>query len=187
MTDLVFLLEEQSAKTLLEAIWPRLIAPDAQVFPKFIVFEGKQDLEKQLTKKLRGYLNPHARFIIIRDQDQNDCHQVKDKLTRLCADAGRSAVVRVACRELEAFYLGDLRAVAIGLEISGLGAMQRKAKFRNPDNLARPSHELEKITRGHYQKVAGSRAIGPHLDLESPRSKSFHHLVRAIRSVAVLP
>ena len=181
--EIVFLLEEQSAKALLETIWPRLISPDASVRPRFIVFEGKQDLEKQLTRKLRGYLNPEARFIVIRDQDQNECHQVKENLAKLCAEAGRTAIVRIACRELEAFYLGDLKAVEIGLEISGLGAMQMNARFRNPDKLVRPSYELEKVTKSRYQKVAGARAIGPHLNLESPRSRSFHHLVHAIRSV----
>ena len=181
--EIVFLLEEQSAKALLETIWPRLISPDASVRPRFIVFEGKQDLEKHLTKKLRGYLNQEARFVVIRDQDQNDCHKVKENLTKFCAEAGRTAIVRIACRELEAFYLGDLKAVEIGLDISGLSTMQRSAKFRNPDNLVRPSYELEKVTKSRYQKVAGSRAIGPHLDLESPGSRSFHHLIHTIRSV----
>jgi hypothetical protein len=183
MKELVFFLEEESARALLEQIFPHLIPSGSQVHPRFIVFEGKQDLEKQLPNKLRGYLNPRARFIVMRDQDQADCRKIKRSLAALCARAGRpQAAVRIACRELEAFYLGDLLAVEKGLDISGLAGKQNKARFRDPDRLVRPSDELLKLTGNRYQKVAGSRAIAPHLNLHAPRSRSFDHLIRAIRS-----
>jgi len=183
MSELVFFLEEESARALLEQIFPRLAPPGSPVRPRFIVFEGKQDLEKQLLNKLRGYLNPRARFIVMRDQDQADCRKTKRSLEALCAQAGRpEATVRIACRELEAFYLGDLLAVETGLEIRGLARKQNRAKFRDPDRVVRPSRELEKLTGDRYQKVAGSRAIAPHLNLEAPRSRSFHHLIQAVRS-----
>ena len=185
MNELVFFLEEESAKALLEQIFPLLVPQGSNVYPRFIVFEGKQDLEKQLPKKLSGYLNPRARFIVMRDQDQADCRKTKRSLATLCARAGRpQATVRIACRELEAFYLGDLLAVELGLGVDGLAGKQNKAKFRDPDRLALPSRELEKLTGNRYQKVAGSRAIAPHLNLEAPRSRSFHHLIRAIRSAS---
>ena len=73
MNEVVFLLEEDSAKVLLAVLFP-LVVPDASVQARFIVFEGKQDLEKQMTKKLRGYLNRSARFIVMRDRDSApDC------------------------------------------------------------------------------------------------------------------
>lgn len=183
MNELVFFLEEESARALLERICPILIPPASRVHSRFIVFEGKQDLEKQLVKKLRNYLNPRARFIVMRDQDRTDCRRTKKSLAALCARAGRpETVVRIACRELEAFYLGDLRAVELGLGIAGLGGKQDKAKFRDPDQLSSPSRELQKLTSNRYQKVAGSRAIAPHLNLNAPRSRSFHHLIDTIRS-----
>jgi hypothetical protein len=185
MRELVFFLEEESAKAFLEQIVPRLFSPKNQIRPRFIVFEGKQDLEKQLLKRLRGYLNPKARFIVMRDQDQTDCRKTKKSLAGICSRAGHpQATVRIACRELEAFYLGDLRAVELGLGVSGLVGKQEKAKFRDPDRLTSPSRELERLTGYRYQKVAGSRAIAPHLDLSAPRSRSFHHLVQAIRSAS---
>ena len=185
MRELVFFLEEESAKALLENLFPLRFAPNCQFHPRFVVFEGKQDLEKQLEKKLRGYLNPHARFIVLRDQDTGDCRKIKRKLAALCAHARRpEAVVRIACRELEAFYLGDLRAVELGLGVPGLAAKQGRVKYRDPDRLHSPSRELAELTGYRYQKVAGSRAIAPHLDLGAPRSKSFHHLLNAI-SIAV--
>jgi Domain of unknown function (DUF4276) len=185
MNELVFFLEEESARALLEQIFPSLIPEGSQMHPRFIVFEGKRDLQKQLYKKLRGYENPKARFIVLRDQDQTNCGETKEKLVDLCVQAGRpQTVVRIACRELEAFYLGDLLAVESGLDISGLAAKQNKAKFRDPDQIILPSRELEKLTNKRYQKIAGSRAIAPHLDLQTPRSKSFNHLLLAIRTAA---
>jgi len=185
MKEVVFFLEEESAKALLEHVFPLVIPSKSQILPRFIVFEGKQDLQKQLERKLRGYLNPHARFIVMRDQDQADCRRVKRSLAALCTRAHRpETIVRIACRELEAFYLGDLRAVEAGLGVGGLAAKQNGAKFRDPDRVHLPSRELEKLTSHRYQKVAGSRAIAPHLDLEAPRSRSFHHLLQAIRSAS---
>ncbi|HLK65186.1 MAG TPA: DUF4276 family protein [Bryobacteraceae bacterium] len=182
MNEVVFFLEEESAKALLERIFPHLIPPGDEIHPRFIVFEGKQDLEKQLPNKLRGYLNPRARFIVMRDQDQADCRKTKRTLAAICTGAGHpQTTVRIACRELEAFYIGDLLAVEKGLDISGLAGKQAKAKFRDPDRLVSPSFELQKLTGNRYHKVAGSRAIAPHLNLQAPRSRSFHHLIRAIR------
>jgi hypothetical protein len=180
MSELVFLLEEESAKALLEQLIPRLIPRGVAAI--FIVFEGKQDLERQLLRKLRGYVNPKAKFIVMRDQDQSDCRKIKKSLLAICRAAHRpEATVRIACRELEAFYVGDLRAVEIGLAIGGLAGQQHSKKFRDPDRLHSPSRELEKLTGYRYQKIAGSRAIAPHLDIQTPRSKSFHHLLQAVR------
>ena len=185
MRELVFFLEEESAKALLASLYPRLVPADSPIEARFIVFEGKQDLDRQLERKLRGYLNRQATFIVLRDQDRADCREVKRALVDCCDRAGRpDAIVRIACRELEAFYLGDLRAVELGLRVTGLLPKQKKAKFRDPDHLHFPSLELEKLTGKQYQKVAGSRAIAPHLNLESPGSRSFHHLIQAIRDAA---
>ena len=185
MKELVFFLEEESARALLTGLLPRLVSASSPVQARFIVFEGKQDLDRQLERKLKGYLNLHARFIVLRDQDRADCKKVKRALATRCVNAGHpETVVRIACRELESFYLGDLRAVEQGLQVRGLSAKQDKAKFRDPDRLQFPSLELEKLTRKRYQKVAGSRAIAPHLDLDRPGSRSFRHLIQAIRNTA---
>jgi hypothetical protein len=185
MRELVFFLEERSAKELLQQLEPRLKAANSDWSWRYITFEGKQDLEKQLPLKLRHYLNPNAKFIVLRDQDSEDCKQIKDRLSRICAGAKKTeAKVRIACRELEAFYLGDLMAIEAGLNIRGLRERyEKRARYRDPDSIERPSAELERITRGTYQKIAGSRLIGANLDLDSSRSCSFRHLVNAIRSV----
>lgn len=182
MKELVFLLEEESAKAMLESLLPRILHPDVR--PRFIPFEGKQDLEKQLLKRLRGYVNPQARFIVLRDQDNApDCMAVKANLAERCQQAGQAGktLVRIACTELESFYLADLHAVEQGLAIQKLASQQGSAKFRSPDRLGNPSKELENLTKGEYQKVSGSRVIGKFLDPENERSPSFKNLIKGIR------
>ena len=183
MKTIVFFLEEPSAKEMLVGLLPRVLPPNAQV--RYLIFRGKQDLEKNLVRKLRGWQLPESVFVVIRDQDFSDCHVVKRRLFELCTQANKGdALIRVACRELESFYLGDLVAVEKGLGLNGISAKQNKSKYRNPDNLGNPSEELVRLTKGEYQKVSGSRAIGPPLDLANNRSHSFNILVTGIRRLA---
>lgn len=181
MMELVFLLEEPSAKAMLESLLPRMLKKETQF--RCIPFEGKQDLEKQLIRKIRAYQNDRARFIVLRDQDSNpDCTTVKSKLLDLCDKSGKAprCLVRIACRELEAFYLADLEAVEQALEMNGLARQQQNRKFRAPDLLGSPSRELKLLTGNRYEKVAGSRAIGRHLSVDNGRSPSFRNLIAAI-------
>ena len=71
MMTLVFFLEERSAGEMLKAVLPRIIPPT--ITTKFIVFEGKQDLEKQIERRLKGWQMPDTRFLIICDQVQKFC------------------------------------------------------------------------------------------------------------------
>ena len=179
MRTVVFFLEEPSAKEMLKAILPRLL-PEA-VEARYLVFRGKQDLEKNLARKLRGWQLPNSVFVVLRDQDAGDCRVVKADLMDICRLSGRNNIlVRVACRELESFYLGDLAAVEKGLGVSGISKRQNSRKYRSPDALGNPSEELFKLTGHLYQKVAGSRAISPHLDLKKNRSHSFNVLISGI-------
>lgn len=182
MIELVFLLEEPSAKAMLESLLPRMLNPDTRF--RCIPFEGKQDLEKQLTRKIRSYQNKAARFIVLRDQDSYPhCIQLKQRLLDLCRASGKAdqCMVRIACTELETFYLADLSAVESALKIPGLARHQQSRKFRSPDALGSPSKELKALTKGRYEKVSGSRAIGQHLSLDNERSGSYRNLLTAIR------
>jgi hypothetical protein len=184
MKELVFLLEELSAKAMLDSLLPRLL--DDEVVFRTIPFEGKQDLEKQITRKIRAYQNPDARFIVMRDQDNHpDCKLLKQRLLDLCAASGKvaSCRVRIACKELETFYLADLQAVEQALELKGLAGRQASRKFRSPDALGSPNQELKVLTNDRYQKVAGSREIGKYLALDNVRSASFRNLISVIRCV----
>jgi hypothetical protein len=182
MRELVFFLEEPSAKAMLETLLPRML--DQSITVRCVPFEGKQDLEKQLTRKIRAYQNQRARFIVLRDQDSHpDCSAVKQRLLDLCEASGKAdhCLVRIACRELETFYLADLAAVEQALTLKGLSGLQPSRKFKSPDQLGSPSHELKMLTKGAYEKVAGSRAIGLYLGVDNARSPSFRNLIGAIR------
>lgn len=171
MKNLVFLLEEPSAKDLLEGLLPRLLPPTLAVH--YLVFEGKQDLEKQIVRKLRGWLRPDSAFIVLRDQDAGDCRAVKQTLAKLVAASGRSpALVRVACRELEAWVVGDWCAVAEAFDSPRLAAQSNKKAYRNPDTLVRPVESLRRFVP-EYQKRDGARRVGPHLDPGRSMSPSF--------------
>jgi hypothetical protein len=159
---LVFFLEEPSAKELLKNIVPRIVPPELNA--RYLVFRGKQDLEKNLLRRLGGWRLPDTGFVILRDQDSGDCKTIKSGLSDICRHAGREPVlIRVACRELESFYLGDLIAVEKGLGLTGIAGKQNNRKYRTPDRLGSPSRELDRLTSGRYQKMAGSRAIAPQL------------------------
>ncbi len=147
-----------------------------------VAFEGKQDLEKQLPIKLKGWKTPDTHFVILRDQDSCNCYDVKKNLKSICDAANKPRVlIRIACRELESWYFGDLAAVEVGLEINGLIDFQRKAKYRHPDNIIHPSTELKKITKNRYQKINGSRLIGKYLSLDNARSRSFRNFIEGVR------
>ena len=180
---LVFLLEERSAREMLNGLLPRVLP--AQVAVRYVVFEGKHDLERNVGRRLRGWLTPNTAFIVLRDQDAEDCRVVKRRLLNKCKDAGKEgAIVRVACRELESWYFGDLKAVEQALGLAGLTRYQGRQAYRVPDDIRDPAGELARITGNGYQKVAGSRAIGPCLSLTSNTSRSFGVFLAAVQRLA---
>ena len=122
---------------------------------------------------------------MLRDKDGSDCHEVKASLVDKMSNAGRAdSMARIACHELESFYLGDLAAVEVGLEIKNISQMQDRRKYRTPDKTGNAAEEMFKLTFNAYQKIAGSRAISTHLALDgSNRSRSFNVLVEGIREI----
>lgn len=181
MSTLVFLLEEPSAQDALEGILPRILPNGVNV--QYLVFEGKQDLERRMGRRMRAWLQPDARFIVLRDQDSGDCRKIKSNLTRLCREAGKpDALVRIACRELESWFVGDLAAVSKAFLLPKLPEQQRKAIYRDPDALVNPVSELRKFIPT-YQKRDGARRIGSHLSVEENCSRSFVVFVDGVRGL----
>ncbi len=173
MKQVVFFLEEPSAEAMLQGLLPRLLSPEFIEQVQYIIFQGKSDLEKRVERHLRAWQQP-AYFIVLRDQDNGDCGQIKTKLQAKCIAAGKpQTLIRIACHELESWYLGDLKAVEAGLDLSNIAKSQNKKKYRFPDNLSNAAQELSQLTKGKYQKVSGSRAIGPHLRVSGNRSRGF--------------
>lgn len=181
MREFVFLLEEPSAQELLKVIVPQIIG---DTYPtRYIVFDGKQDLEKRLTFKLKHYCNPAAVFVVVRDQDSGDCIKIKTELQKKCEESGKHHfLIRIPCHELETFYLADLSAVekAFGVFVTKL---QNRKKYRNPDTLSNAKEELQKLCPA-YTEVAGSKKIAPFMSVSNTRSISFFHLVNGIKKIS---
>lgn len=181
MTTVVFLLEEPSARALLEGLVPRLLGDGVEA--RYVVFEGKQDLEAQVTRKLRGWRRPDSKFVVLRDQDAGDCHAVKQRLGELVAESGRTALICVACRELEAWVVGDLGAVSRAFEDPSVAGQANKAKFRDPDRLHKPVDELRRLVP-QYQKIDGARRLGPLLEPGTNASRSFRFFCAGLERLA---
>ena len=183
MSTIVFCLEEPSAWEMLRSLLPKLLPENVNAVP--LIFEGKSDLDKRLVQRIRGWQAPNTHFLVLRDKDHSDCQMLKQSLVDKATEAGRAdSIVRIACHELETFYLGDLNAVELGLEIKNVAKLQQKRKFRVPDDCANPSEELEKLSGYTYQKIAGSRTIARHLKLDGTnRSHSFNVLVEGIQTL----
>lgn len=181
LRHLVALLEEPSAALVLKAVLPSILPQDVRL--QCISFEGKRDFENNIEMKIRNWRLPDTKFLLMRDRDSEDCHEVKKRLVATCQNAGRKdALVRIACGELESFYLGDLKAVAeaFGRKMPS----QNLAKFRDPDHLGNAAEELGRILSSSEQKLKWARAISPHLALDgSNRSHSFNVLISGVRKL----
>ncbi|GAB4437486.1 MAG: hypothetical protein OHK0011_20550 [Turneriella sp.] len=182
MKEVVFLLEEQSAREFIQVLAAKFFSIDVKL--TFIVFEGKRDLERRIGMKLRAYLNPEAFFIVLEDQDSADCKTLKQKLLQNCSNAGKSdrCLVRIACKELESWYLADLAAVGKAYNKPTVSNEQDREKFRNPERLANPTQELRRLVP-EFQKISGARQIAAHIDASNERSRSFAVFIQGLKKV----
>ena len=185
MRRLVFLLEERSMKVLLDGLLPRLF-PDLAFL--CVPHEGKQDLEKSIPRKLRAWREPGVRFVVLRDNDGGDCQALKGQLRALCHSGGREdTLIRIACQELEAWYLGEPEALAEAFDKDQLRPIGRRARYRDPDAVVRPASALAELVP-EFQKVSGARRMASRLSRERNRSRSFQVLIEGIeREVSAMP
>lgn len=181
MKKVVFLLEEESMKVLLEGLLPRMF-PDL-IF-QYVSHQGKSDLEKSIPRKLRAWREPGVRFIVLRDNDGGDCVCLKERLLKICHDARRGdTLVRIVCQELEAWYLADPYALAQAYKNEKLSGIGQKAKFRRPDDVQQPSDALKRLVP-EFQKVRGARTMAQFLSRERNTSPSFHALLSGIERLS---
>lgn len=180
--QLIFLLEELSAAELLEALLPKL-CPGLSFL--CVPHNGKSNLKQSIPRKLRAWKDPNTRFVVLIDQDGDDCLKLKYELVQLCQKAGRpDTVVRIVCRELEAWYLGDPQAMAQAFDDPSLvQRVGRSQRLSNPDLVVKPSDEVKRLVPG-FGKVSGARAIGDKLDPHRNRSHSFRVFVHALYRIA---
>ena len=162
----------------LEKLLPRL-------FPGFafkcVSHGGKKDLALSVPRKLRGWQEPGAKFVVMQDQDHADCHEVKERLVQLCQRAGHNdALVRVVCRELEAWYLGEPEALARAYPDRGADVLRKLAKprYRDPDAIIEPSKVITRLIP-EFQKREGARRMAGELSNDT-NSHSFRIFLTAV-------
>lgn len=181
MSRLVFLVEEPSMAEFLH-VW--LVREHSNLQFLCVPHEGKRDLLQSIPRKLRAWHEPGTRFVVIIDNDSRNCEELKTEILASCRESGRDdALIRIACQELEAWYLGDPEALAAAFGEPKLLERLRKAKFRDPDTLQRPSDELAQLVPA-FQKVSGARAVAAHIDRARNRSQSFKVFAAGIDQIA---
>lgn len=185
---LILLVEEPSMKAFLEGLLPNL----APALPfHCVAFEGKSDLRKNAARKIRGWREPGARFVVLVDQDHDDCKRLKSELVSTVASAGGGSevTVRIVCRSLESWLLGDLNAVATHPTFAGRAVSSSQAKFRDPDALANASEELGKLLgQKRLQKVEAARILGTVFRADCSTSTSFRVFAATVmRALTLLP
>lgn len=181
MARLVFLLEEPSMHEFLRVWLPRAF-PDLREYEHFLCVphEGKSDLDKSIPRKLAAWQVPGDRFVILRDNDNANCIDLKARLKQSAIDLGKpDTLIRLVCQELESWYLGDLAAVAAAFDTPRIDTAKHRKRFAEPDEWQKPSAEIARLAPA-FQKRSGARRIAAHMTSETNRSHSFHVFHRGL-------
>jgi hypothetical protein len=179
-----FLLEEASMANVLRELLPKILPEGYELDVNCFLrpHRGKTDLQKSLSKKMKVFSQFYepVKIVILHDQNSSHCIELKNRLRLLCEQSGTCAfLIRIVCRELESWYLGDMDAIEKAYPSFKAGRYKRKSKFRNPDNLS-ASDELAKILP-EFQKGLSSKRIAPFLSVERNSSRSFNNFVIGLR------
>lgn len=174
------LTEEPSARVVInELCRMRNISSRVQV----LEHEGKNDLEKSITRKINGWrATQPAHFIVTRDLNGASRDQLKTRLLSLVPEHSKMRTkIRIVIPELEAWYLGDSAALVAAGFISQLTAnrLDKSARFRNLCVLQNAKAEFQKLV-GRIGQIHAANSIAPLLDPSRNRSKNFHAFISAL-------
>lgn len=177
------LTEEPSMENFLRVILPKILPNDYQLDINCFIHahEGKSHLKKSIPRKIRAYprYGYPVKVLIIHDQDSNDCVKLKNELLGLCNSIVEiPVIIRIACRELENWYLGDMCAIEAVYPETKASKLIRKAKYRNPDTVF-GAFELGQLTK-NFSKSHASREIPKYMNTDNNNSVSFNHFVAGV-------
>lgn len=184
MDRLEILVEEKSMGVFLRAFLPKILPQEWEIDVNYFIrsFEGKNDLQKSIPKQVRAFSHYHESIgvIILQDQDSADCKKVKTKLSKLVTNnSDCKHLIRIVCRELESWYIGDLMAVKSAYPHFKVDQYVRKAKYRYPD-VCNAAYELKEILP-EFQKVTSAGKIGAFINENTNKSESFNQFVSGIK------
>lgn len=166
----------------LNGILPRFF-PQLQF--QCVPHNGKGELAQSVPIKLRGWREPGVRFVVVQDQDSGDCYAAKETLVELCRGARRpDTTVRIVCRELEAWYVGDIDALSAAFPQARESALRklRGARFRNPDAVVQPAKALAELIP-NFQKRQGARSMAEVISRDNNRSRSFQVFINGVQNL----
>ncbi|NMB71830.1 MAG: DUF4276 family protein [Bacteroidales bacterium] len=185
---LEILTEERSMAKFLRQLLPNVLPPYYQLDKNCFIrpHEGKSELLKAIPKKLKAYQHDcNTRVLIIHDQDSNDCIHLKNKLIELCAPYKVPVVIRIACRELENWYLGDLPALKKVYPKLKVESLMKKSKYRNPDLLKeKGSKEIIRLIPD-FSKSYAAEKMPLYMDINNNLSPSFRQFLIGLKKITV--
>jgi hypothetical protein len=184
--------EEESFKRMVDNVLPKLLSKDAAY--KVYVHQGKQDLEHAIRTTI-PYISkiPGARILITRDQDLEDCVKLKNRIQNIIRDRCDSPhLIRIVCRQLEAWFLGDLGAVEKAYPRFKSSKYINKTNLQNVDDIQNSDEYLRSILpdykdRRYLPKLETAEKISAELDITNNSSKSFSHFISGIQKLAGPP
>ncbi|MDR3246753.1 MAG: DUF4276 family protein [Prevotellaceae bacterium] len=188
MIELHIFTEEPSIKNVFDVLLPQILPQDVS----FIVHphQGKKDLEKALQTTVPSISKmANTKILITRDQDEDDCIKLKKKLSDLVKDkCSCDYSVRIVCKELESWFLGDVLAIEKAYPRFKKQQYINKSKFKNVDNIGKPSEYLKTIlpdyaSRKSLPKLETSKNISAYMNIANNKSVSFNHTINAIKKL----
>lgn len=181
-----FLLEEQSMKIVLKNLLGKIIADQDYLL---ISHNGMMDLQRAIPKIVPTLSKKfNARIVIVHDQDNHDCIQLKNKLLLLTQNAYCPILIRIACKELESWFLGDMKAIEKAFPKFKSDKYINKQKFRHIDSIHKPSMIIKDLIPelNNYEIIPKRKlaeSISVHMNINQNNSVSFNHFVNGIKKL----
>lgn len=187
MGRIEILVEEVSMEECLRNLLPKIVPAHWILDENYFIrpHQGKSDLKKSIPVKMKVFNNWHEQIavIILHDQDSADCRILKQNIKTWCGDYNKSLLIRIVCKELESWYLGDMLAIEKAYPKFKSSNFIYKARFKNPDNL-NAKDQIKKILPD-YREVASSREIAKNFDVENNKSVSFNQFIKGVKRIFV--
>lgn len=198
MTTIDFFTEEESARTVLDAILPQILPAGSEW--NVYSFRGKYDMLEKLPNRLRAYHHQplvSRKVVVLIDRDHEDCREVKYRLEQIAKSAGLDTktvdstafrvVTRIVVEELEAWFFGDIEALSSAYA-SVPKSLSTKTRYTIPDEIHDPAEQLSRLLKKEYpgrlpkQEVANR--ISRHMIAERNTSKSFQAFCAGVNACA---
>ncbi len=180
--------EEQSAEKCFESFLPKVVL-DSERF-KIFSHGGRENLLQALKKTLPSVSKVDgAKILVTIDQDNYSCKELKQKLEEIIKENCHCPYkIRIVCKELESWFLGDLEAISKAYPRLKSGKYRNKPEIKNVDEINKPSEKLIKMIkeidgRKFLSKGELSEKISPHLNIDINSSVSFQQTIQAIKSL----